>query len=169
MVKIKTIKEIKMAYPPISDPTNETWIIAFDLKLKKLYEYARNPDNIALLNDKTPDVFVRDLRAIMFNEIYDTLKPYGFDKRLQNSLVFNNNRDATIAFKAISKGLSQSWTKYFIERVHLFKVDPNSDASDLLNKDQNIAPDDRPDWLDDNLLNFIIQNSDELDELSLFE
>ena len=161
----KNQEEIKMAYPPIADPTNDTWVIAFDLKLKKLYQYARDPQNISWLNGKKPEIHVRDLRAKMFDEIYEVLRPYNFDKRLQNTIVFNNKLDATIAFKAVSKGLSQSWAKYFIERVHLFRVDPNSDASDLLNKDQIISQEDRPDWFDENLLDYITQTDIDSEDL----
>ncbi len=159
----KNSEGIKMAYPPKADPTQDTWVIAFDLNLEKLYEHARDPRNSSQLSGKTPDVYVRDLRAIMFDEIYSILRQFGFDKRLQNTLVFNNNKDATIAFKAVSRGLSQSWVKYFIERIHLFRVDPNSDASELLNKDQMISQDDRPDWFNDRLLDDITQ-ADSCDE-----
>jgi virulence-associated protein VapD len=155
------IKEVAMAYPPKTDPATATWVIAFDIKLDRLYEYARDEQNQSILDGKTPDVYVRDLRAIIFNEIYKALSVYGFNKRLQNSLVFNNSADATIAFKAVSIGLARSWAKHFVERIHLFQIAPNSDAIELLNKEQVLGADDYPEWLDPQMLSFLTQADDD--------
>ena len=163
-----SIKEIFMSYPPKTDPLTTTWVIAFDVKLERLYEYARDPQNANILGGKEPSVYVRDIRAIIFDEIYEILKHYGFDKRLQNSLVFNNKPDATIAFKAVSLGLAQSWTKYFIERIHLFQIDPNSDAIDLLEKESIIAEDDRPSWFTSDMLSFMMDVTEDLEDDALF-
>jgi virulence-associated protein VapD len=150
-------KEIKIIYPPKVDPKNDTWVIAFDLNLSRLYEYAKDSQNDTILNGKSPESWVSDLRVIIFNEIYESLRPFGFDKRLQNSIVFNDNPDVTKVLKAFNLGLSKSWAKYFIERVHFFKVDPSSDASELLDKDIQMPVEDRPDWLNDSLLDFIMK------------
>lgn len=72
---------------------------------------------------------------------------------MQNSLVFNNSSDATKAFKAISLGLKKSWAKYFIEKLHIFEIDPNSDALDLLELD--VGVNNKPTWLNDDLLNHL--------------
>ena len=81
---------------------------------------------------------------------------------MQNSLVFNNSKDATKAFKAISLGIKKSWIKYFIEKIHLFEIDPNSDAIDLLELDS--ATENNPDWLTEELLEYIQTNSDDIDD-----
>ncbi|MCL2154307.1 MAG: hypothetical protein FWH53_01445 [Leptospirales bacterium] len=161
--EIKKYRNEIMTYPPKADPSSDTWVIAFDVKLDKLYEYARDPQNAKILGGKTPDIYVRDLRAIIFNEIYRVLGNYGFDKRLQNSLVFNNKLDATIAFKAVSLGLAESWSKYFVDRIHLFRVDPNSDAIELLNKEKAIEMRDKPDWLTDEMFFYITNIAEELE------
>ena len=150
-------KKAGISYPPKEDPSGATWIIAFDIndKLYSLYKYAMNPKNAGILNGETPIDYAGNCTVAVNNEIYNVLKSYGFDKQLQNSLVFNNLQDATGAFKAVSSGLAKSWAKYFIDRIHLFQVDPNSNAAELLNKNQIIAKEDRPAWFTDAVFDFI--------------
>ena len=141
-----------MTYPPKVDPMNETWVIAIDFKLDKLKVYCeeeltKNNDNIdckQLLNN---------YRTQIFNTFYDIVGKYDFKYRMQNSLVFNNSTDATKAFKAVSLGIKKSWIKYFIEKIHLFEVDPNSDAIDLL--ELNERTDNNPNWITDELIAYL--------------
>ena len=141
-----------MTYPPKVDPMNATWVIAIDFKLDKLKVYCeeeltKNNDNIdckQLLNN---------YRTQIFNTFYDIVGKYDFKYRMQNSLVFNNSTDATKAFKAVSLGIKKSWIKYFIEKIHLFEVDPNSDAIDLL--ELNERTDNNPNWITDELIAYL--------------
>ena len=77
---------------------------------------------------------------------------------MQNSLVFNSSTDATKAFKAISLGIKKSWVKYFIEKIHLFEIDPNSDASELLELESQTK--DNPEWFDDKLRDYLLSNEE---------
>ena len=139
-----------MPYPAKIDPMQKTWVIAVDFKLDKLKEYclkntSNNEDCIKKLNS---------YRASIFDTFYKIVKPYGFEWRMQNSLVFNNSSDATKAFKAVSLGIKNSWIKYFIEKIHLFEIDPNSDASDLLELDVHVK--DFPEWFTEDLHKYIM-------------
>lgn len=156
---------------PLADPSSETWVIAFDVNLDKVLEFIRDPQNDEKLKGKSVKDYENGIRSSIFTEIYNILITYGFSKRLQNSLVFNNSMDATVAFRAVTRGLAQNWVKYFIKRLHLFKVDPNSDASDLLNKEQLIEKHNRPDWFDDDLLHFLNQSEydDDFEDSLFFE
>lgn len=141
-----------MTYTPKVDPMNATWVIAIDFKLDKLKVYCeeeltKNNDNIdckQLLNN---------YRTQIFNTFYDIVGKYDFKYRMQNSLVFNNSTDATKAFKAVSLGIKKSWIKYFIEKIHLFEVDPNSDAIELL--ELNERTDNNPNWITDELIAYL--------------
>jgi virulence-associated protein VapD len=148
-----------MAYPPKIDPIQKTWVIAVDFKLDKLKKYCLEKQE---KDDKECQKELSNYRAKIFNTFYDIVKQYGFEWRMQNSLVFNNSTDATKAFKAISLGVKKSWVKYFIEKIHLFEIDPNSNASDLLELDTDV---DRPDWFTEELKNFLLideeNNTDE--------
>jgi virulence-associated protein VapD len=141
------MKELIMPYPPKVDPVNKTWVIAFDIKLDALIDYCKQNNN------DCDERNINSYRVQIFNEIYATIKNYDFNSRMQNSLVFNNSSDATKAFKAISLGLKKSWAKYFIEKLHIFEIDPNSDALDLLELD--VGVNNKPTWLNDDLLNHL--------------
>ena len=78
---------------------------------------------------------------------------------MQNSLVYNNSSDATKAFKAVSLGIKKSWIKYFIEKIHLFEIDPNSDASELLELNDDVS--NVPDWFDTELKDFLLKEEEE--------
>jgi len=152
-----------MAYPPKIDPTQKTWVIAVDFNLDKLKKYC--------LEKKDLDECKKDLnnyRTQIFNTFYEVVKNYGFENRMQNSLVFNNSTDATKAFKAISLGLKKSWVKYFIEKIHLFEIDPNSDARDLLELDIDVKREDVPDWFTDDLKNYLLSEDDDISFLDFF-
>ena len=43
--------------------------------------------------------------------------------------------------------------KYFIEKIHLFEVDPNSDAVDLL--ELNEKTNGNPEWITDSLIEYL--------------
>ena len=149
-----------MAYPPKIDPMNATWVIAVDFKLDKLKTYCEN-----VLTQNEDDLDCRQLlnnyRTQIFNTFYTIVGQYDFKYRMQNSLGFNNSTDATKAFKAISLGIKKSWIKYFIEKIHLFEVDPNSDAIDLLELNERTT--DNPEWINDSLIEYL-QTNNELDD-----
>jgi len=150
-----------MAYPPKIDPMNSTWVIAIDFKLDKLKTYCED----ILAKDKD-DIDCKQLlnkyRTQIFNTFYEIIGNYDFKYRMQNSLVFNNSTDATKAFKAVSLGIKKSWIKYFIEKIHLFEVDPNSDAIDLLELNEKTI--NNPEWMTDELIEYL-QNSDNSEEI----
>ena len=137
-------------YPPKIDPMRSTWVIAVDFKLDKLKAYCDQQSN-ETGEDCTK--LLNCYRAQIFNAFYAVVGISDFKFRMQNSLVFNNSTDATKAFKAVSLGIKKSWVKYFIEKIHLFEIDPNSDASDLLELDE--ATKNNPDWVTNELLDFI--------------
>jgi virulence-associated protein VapD len=146
-------------YPPKVDPMSATWVIAVDFKLDRLKTYcqqqadAENLDCTKLLNS---------YRTQIFNTFYGIVGVYDFKYSMQNSLVFNNSTDATKAFKAVSLGIKKSWIKYFIEKIHLFEIDPNSDASDLLELEQPTT--NNPAWITAELLEFINNNTELLED-----
>jgi len=148
-----------MAYPPKIDPMNPTWVIAIDFKLDKLKKYCEDNLTSDTVNCQS---LLNKYRTQIFNTFYEIVGQYDFKYRMQNSLVFNNSKDATKAFKAISLGIKKSWIKYFIEKIHLFEIDPNSDAIDLLELDS--ATENNPDWLTEELLEYIQTNSDDIDD-----
>lgn len=150
-----------MAYPPKIDPIQSTWVIAVDFKLDKLKIYC---DTYLKQNDDTTNCkqLLNNFRTQIFNTFYEIVGRYDFKYRMQNSLVFNNSTDATKAFKAVSLGIKKSWIKYFIEKIHLFEIDPNSDASELLELKEK--PLEFPEWLNDELINFLqIEDNSEFD------
>jgi virulence-associated protein VapD len=134
-------------YPPKVDPMSSTWVIAVDFKLDKLKSYCQKK---AEAEDIDCSKLLNTYRTQIFNNFYTVVGRYDFNYRMQNSLVFNNSTDATKAFKAVSLGLKKSWIKYFIEKIHLFEIDPNSDARELLELDD--ATSCNPDWITDELL-----------------
>ena len=138
-----------MAYPPKTDPQNPTWVIAFDIKMKSLKKYCEQESQ----NAEECKQNIKKYRTQIFNTIYEIVGKYDFKWRMQNSLVYNNSADATKAFKAISLGLKKSWVKHFIEKLHIFEIDPNSDAIELL--ELNEKTEDNPQWLTDDMLKFI--------------
>ncbi len=142
-----------MFYPPKVDPMNPTWVIAVCFKLDKLKIYCEQ------INQK-PDCqqFLNNCRTQIFTTFYSIVGNYDFKYRMQNSLVFNNSTDATKAFKAVSLGIKNSWVKYFVEKIHLFKVEPNSNASELLELEKPIE--NNPDWLDKSLIQYLQATSD---------
>ena len=145
-----------MAYPPKVDPITNTWVIAVDFNLAKLQNYClkkNNGDREKCRKD------LNNYRTQIFNTFYDIVRNYGFEFRMQNSLVFNNSTDATKAFKAISLGLKKSWVKYFIEKIHLFEIDPNSDARDLLELNVDVEGD-KPEWFTDELKDYLLKEED---------
>ncbi len=151
-----------MAYPPKIDPTRKTWVIAVDFNLNKLKSFC--------LKTKKIEECKKDLniyRTQIFNTFYEVVKNYGFEYRMQNSLVFNNSTDATKAFKAISLGLKKSWVKYFIEKIHLFEIDPNSDARDLLELEID-TKENIPDWFNDELKEYLLSEDIEENYLDIF-
>ncbi len=141
-----------MAYPPKIDPMSSTWVIAVDFKLDRLKNYC---EDVLLKSDDEINCkqLLNNYRTQIFNTFYEIMGKYDFKYRMQNSLVFNNSTDATKAFKAVSLGLKKSWIKYFIEKIHLFEVDPNSDASELLELDQKTK--NSPDWISDELIEYL--------------
>lgn len=139
-----------MAYPPKVDPMHSTWVIAVDFKLDKLKAYCTTQLG---KNEQECKQLLNDYKVQIFNTFYEIVGRYDFKYRMQNSLVFNNSTDATKAFKAISLGIKKSWIKYFIEKIHLFEIDPNSDASDLLELD--IATKNDPEWITEELRLFL--------------
>jgi len=139
-----------MAYPPKIDPMNSTWVIAVDFKLDKLKSYCLEKMD---KNETDCRILLNNYRTQIFNTFYEIVGQYDFKYRMQNSLVFNNSTDATKAFKAISLGLKKSWIKYFIEKIHLFEIDPNSDALELLELDMKTK--NMPEWMNDELLDFL--------------
>ena len=149
-----------MAYPPKIDPMNSTWVIAVDFKLDKLKKYC---EDHLLQNDNSINCkqLLNNYRTQIFNTFYEIVGQYDFKFRMQNSLVFNNSTDATKAFKAVSLGIKKSWIKYFIEKIHLFEVDPNSDALDLLELDEKTIG--NPDWITESLVDYL-QNNDDIEE-----
>jgi virulence-associated protein VapD len=150
-----------MAYPPKIDPMNATWVIAIDFKLDKLKSYCE--ENLATdENDINCKQLLNNYRTQIFNTFYDIVGQYDFKYRMQNSLVFNNSTDATKAFKAVSLGIKKSWVKYFVEKIHLFEVDPNSDAVDLLELDE--ATKNNPEWITDSLIEYLKNDKDTKDE-----
>ena len=140
-----------MAYPPKVDPVQKTWVIAIDFKLDRLKKYCLSQQE----NDRdTCSRLLNTYRVQIFNSFYEAVKPYGFDLRMQNSIVYNNSSDATKAFKAVSLGVKNSWIKYFIEKIHLFEIDPNSDASELL--ELNTGVENSPEWLTEELKEYLL-------------
>lgn len=151
-----------MAYPPKIDPMNATWVIAVDFKLDKLKTYC---ESISTQDEDNLDCrrLLNNYRTQIFNTFYAIVGQYDFKYRMQNSLVFNNSTDATKAFKAVSLGIKKSWIKYFIEKIHLFEVDPNSDAIDLLELNERTT--DNPEWITDSLIEYLQTNNELEDEL----
>ena len=151
-----------MAYPPKIDPMNATWVIAVDFKLDKLKTYC---ESISTQDEDSLDCrrLLNNYRTQIFNTFYAIVGQYDFKYRMQNSLVFNNSTDATKAFKAVSLGIKKSWIKYFIEKIHLFEVDPNSDAIDLLELNERTT--DNPEWITDSLIEYLQTNNELEDEL----
>jgi len=150
-----------MAYPPKIDPMNATWVIAIDFKLDKLKAYCENEltnDDSNINCKKT----LNNYRTQIFNTFYEIVGQYDFKYRMQNSLVFNNSTDATKAFKAVSLGIKKSWVKYFIEKIHLFEVDPNSDAVDLLELNEKTNA--NPEWITDSLIEYLQNDNNNEDE-----
>jgi virulence-associated protein VapD len=149
-----------MPTPPKIDPMNKTWVIAIDFKLDKLKKYCLEQENKDELECKKE---LNSYRTQIFNTFYEDIKPFGFKYRMQNSLAFNNSTDATKAFKALSLGIKKSWIKYFIEKIHLFEIDPNSDASDLLELDIDVI--NKPEWFTDELKKYLKEdNSSDFEE-----
>jgi virulence-associated protein VapD len=144
-------------YPPKADPMSATWVIAVDFKLDRLKTYCKKKSEDD--NDLDCIKLLNSYRTQIFNTFYTVVGHYDFKYRMQNSLVFNNSTDATKAFKAISLGLKRSWIKYFIEKIHLFEIDPNSDASDLLELDETTK--DNPEWITQELLEYISSYDDD--------
>ena len=144
-----------MPYPPKIDPMNATWVIAIDFKLDKLKSYCEEQLSTDE-NDINCKQLLNNYRTQLFNTFYDIVGQYDFKYRMQNSLVFNNSTDATKAFKAVSLGIKKSWIKYFIEKIHLFEIDPNSDAIDLL--ELNEATINNPEWITDSLIEYLKNN-----------
>ena len=149
-----------MVFGTVADPTNTTWVITIELALNKVSEYGEINNNVFNLNMQKYGV--PHIKFDIVAEIYEVLKSYGFDQKLHDSgmdechLIFNNESDVTKAFNAVSLGLAQSWAKYFIERIHLLKIEPNSNVIKLLNKDQIIEAKDRPDWLTDDMVAYLM-------------
>ena len=148
-----------MAYPPKVDPMHSTWVIAIDFKLDRLKSYCKKQSDADASIDSNK--LLNSYRTQIFNTFYAIVGVYDFKYRMQNSLVFNNSTDATKAFKAVSLGIKKSWIKYFIEKIHLFKIDPNSDASDLL--ELNESTKNNPEWITEELLEHL-SDSEELSE-----
>ena len=48
--------------------------------------------------------------------------------------------------------------KYFIEKLHIFEIDPNSDASELLELESQTK--DNPEWFDDKLRDYLLSNEE---------
>jgi len=61
---------------------------------------------------------------------------------------------------AISLGIKNSWIKYFIEKIHLFEIEPNSDASPLLEIEKE-PNDNKLDWFTDELKEFLTKETEE--------
>lgn len=141
-------------YPPKIDPMNSTQVIAVDFKLDRLKAFCQQESEI---NSIDCNKLLNSYRVQIFNTFYEVVGKYDFKYRMQNSLVFNNSTDATKAFKAVSLGIKKSWVKYFVEKIHLFEIDPNSDASELLELDEPTQK--NPEWLTEDMLNFI-KNTD---------
>jgi len=150
-----------MAYPPKIDPMNATWVIAVDFKLDKLKEYCEN-ELQEQTNRQDCKQLLNNYRTQIFNTFYEVVGVYDFKYRMQNSLVFNNSTDATKAFKAVSLGIKKSWIKYFIEKIHLFEIDPNSDASELLELNQAVAT--SPEWMSESLLEYLQRDTSDNSE-----
>ena len=140
-----------MAYPPKVDPIQKTWVIAIDFKLDRLKKYCLSQQGD---DSEACSKMLNTYRVQIFNSFYEAVKPYGFDLRMQNSIVYNNSSDATKAFKAVSLGVKNSWIKYFIEKIHLFEIDPNSDASELL--ELNTGVENSPEWLTEELKEYLL-------------
>ena len=149
-------------YPPKADPQNKTWVIAFDINLFRLKKYCEEQSQ----NEEKCKEDLKRYRTQIFNTFYDIVGDYDFNLRMQNSLVYNNSADATKAFKAISLGLKKSWVKYFIEKLHIFEIDPNSDARELLELDMLTKG--NPDWLTVDLLDYINNYAVEDEDQSIF-
>jgi len=145
-----------MGYPPKIDPINKTWVIAIDFKLDKLKDFCLQKEKDIQKCQK----LLNSYRTQIFNTFYEIVSKYGFNYRMQNSLVFNNSTDATKAYMAISLGIKDSWIKYFIEKIHLFEIEPNSDASPLLEIEKE-PNDNKPDWFTDELKEFLIKENEE--------
>jgi virulence-associated protein VapD len=140
-----------MPYPPKVDPIRATWVIAIDFKLDKLKSYCEKSAS----TDPSVDCnrLLNSYRTQLFNTFYEIVGVYDFKYRMQDSLIFNNSTDATKAFKAVSIGIKKSWVKYFIEKIHLFEIDPNSDASDLLELKESTL--NNPAWITSELLEYL--------------
>jgi len=145
-----------MAYPPKVDPISKTWVIAIDFKLDRLKEYCLKKEK----DLQKCQQLLNSYRAQIFNTFYEIVSQYGFNYRMQNSLVFNNSTDATKAYMAISLGIKNSWIKYFIEKIHLFEIEPNSDASPLLEIEKE-PQGNKPDWFTDELKEFLTKENEE--------
>lgn len=145
-----------MAYPPKVDPMHATWVIAIDFKLDRLKSYCKKQ----AIADTSIDCnkLLNSYRTQIFNTFYAIVGAYDFKYRMQNSLVFNNSTDATKAFKAVSLGIKKSWVKYFIEKIHLFEIDPNSDASDLLELNEPTL--DNPEWMTSEMLEHLNESEE---------
>jgi len=153
-----------MPYPSKVDPMNPTWVIAVDFKLDKLKSFCENESRQD--PSKECQKLLNGYRTQIFNTFYEIVAQYDFRWRMQNSLVFNNSSDATKAFKAVSLGIKKSWIKYFIEKIHLFEIDPNSDASDLLELDTKTH--NNPEWMTEKLIEHLSSENDlNLDNNSL--
>ena len=147
-----------MAYPPKIDPMNSTWVIAINFKLDRLKDYCEKElKNVDEIDCKQ---LLNNYRTQIFNTFYEIVGRYDFKYRMQNSLVFNNSTDATKAFKAVSLGLKKSWIKYFVEKIHLFEVAPNSDASELLELDEKTK--NNPEWITNELIEYLQNDNSEL-------
>jgi len=113
-----------------TDPNELTWVIAVDFKFDKLENWCYT------ISDKDGyKQLYNEYRTQILNTFNNVVSKYGFRHRMQNSLFFNNSADATKALKAVTLGLKNSWVKYFIDTIHLFKITPNSNAVDLLEVD----------------------------------
>ena len=145
-----------MGYPPKIDPINKTWVIAIDFKLDRLKDFCLQKEKDIQKCQK----LLNSYRTQIFNTFYEIVSKYGFNYRMQNSLVFNNSTDATKAYMAISLGIKNSWIKYFIEKIHLFEIEPNSDASPLLEIEKE-PNDNKPDWFTDELKEFLTKETEE--------
>ena len=56
-------------------------------------------------------------------------------------------------------GIKKSWIKYFIEKIHLFEIDPNSDASELLELNDDVN--NSPEWFSTELKDFLLKEDEE--------
>jgi hypothetical protein len=111
-------------------------LIIFELNFDKIYKYLDGPTESEILS----------IESEIFKEIYSEAAKWGIFHILKHDILISGTKDYTPIFKFICLGLSESWSKFFIKQIHCFKVDPNTNAVNLLDLNKEINIEEAPLW-----------------------